>query len=94
MKISVFETGRYRPPQPLPSEWPVPSGAYDWDAGSRAFRDMIERIRHVEALGFDWVSVSEHHYSPRILTPSPMVSAASPWRPAEKPSSKRPKRPT
>ena len=25
----------------------------------------------VEALGFDWVSVSEHHYSPRILTPSP-----------------------
>jgi alkanesulfonate monooxygenase SsuD/methylene tetrahydromethanopterin reductase-like flavin-dependent oxidoreductase (luciferase family) len=36
----------------------------------RAFRGMVERSRHVEELGFDWVSVSEHHYSPRILTPS------------------------
>ena len=26
--------------------------------------------RYAEELGFDWVSVSEHHYSPRILTPS------------------------
>ena len=76
VKVSFFETGRYCPPTPLPSEWPVPSGAYDPDAGARAFRDMIERLRYVEALGFDWISVSEHHYSPRILTPSPMVSAA------------------
>ena len=37
---------------------------------------MVERVQFVEALGFDWVSVSEHHYSPRILTPSPVVSAA------------------
>jgi alkanesulfonate monooxygenase SsuD/methylene tetrahydromethanopterin reductase-like flavin-dependent oxidoreductase (luciferase family) len=37
---------------------------------------MIERLEYVEALGFDWVSVSEHHYSPRILTPAPIVSAA------------------
>src|SRR5256712_12257345 len=37
---------------------------------------MIERLQYVEELGFDWVSVSEHHYSPRILTPSPIVSAA------------------
>jgi hypothetical protein len=26
--------------------------------------------------GFDWVSVSEHHYSPRILTPSLPIAAA------------------
>jgi alkanesulfonate monooxygenase SsuD/methylene tetrahydromethanopterin reductase-like flavin-dependent oxidoreductase (luciferase family) len=25
--------------------------------------------------GFDWVSVSEHHYSPRILTPSLPIAA-------------------
>jgi alkanesulfonate monooxygenase SsuD/methylene tetrahydromethanopterin reductase-like flavin-dependent oxidoreductase (luciferase family) len=37
---------------------------------------MVERLRFVEELGFDWVSVSEHHYSPRILTPNPNVSAA------------------
>src|SRR5262245_22343515 len=76
MKVSFFETGRYRPPGTLPAEWPVPSGAYDRDAGARAYRGMIERLEYVEELGFDWVSVSEHHYSPRILTPSPIVSAA------------------
>ena len=76
MKVSFFETVRYLPPQALPSEWPVASGAYDPEAGARAYRDMLERLAHVEGIGFDWVSVSEHHYSPRILTPSPIVSAA------------------
>src|ERR1041385_4813750 len=76
MKVSFFETGRYVTPPDLPREWPVPSGAYDPEIGARACRAMVERVRLVEELGFDWVSVSEHHYSPRILTPSPLVSAA------------------
>jgi alkanesulfonate monooxygenase SsuD/methylene tetrahydromethanopterin reductase-like flavin-dependent oxidoreductase (luciferase family) len=76
VKVSFFETVRYLPPRALPLEWPVPSGAYDPEAGAAAYRGMIERLRHVEAIGFDWVSVSEHHYSPRILSPSPIVSAA------------------
>jgi alkanesulfonate monooxygenase SsuD/methylene tetrahydromethanopterin reductase-like flavin-dependent oxidoreductase (luciferase family) len=76
MKVSFFETARYRAPGTVPSEWPVPSGTYDPDAGARAYHDMIERLAYVEELGFDWVSVSEHHYSPRILTPAPIVSAS------------------
>jgi alkanesulfonate monooxygenase SsuD/methylene tetrahydromethanopterin reductase-like flavin-dependent oxidoreductase (luciferase family) len=76
MKVSFFETVRYCAPQALPAEWPVPAGAYDRGAGAEAYRGMIERLQYVEELGFDWVSVSEHHYSPRILTPSPIVSAA------------------
>src|SRR6059036_971975 len=76
MKVSFFETARYCAPQALPSEWPVPSGAYDREAGARAYRGMTERLEYVEELGFDWISVSEHHYSPRILTPSPPLSAA------------------
>jgi alkanesulfonate monooxygenase SsuD/methylene tetrahydromethanopterin reductase-like flavin-dependent oxidoreductase (luciferase family) len=76
VKVSFFETGRYRSPRPLPTEWPVPSGMYDPDAGARAYRDMLERLECVEEIGFDWISVSEHHYSPRILSPSPVVSAA------------------
>ncbi len=75
MKVSYFETGRYVPPPDMPREWPVPSGAYAPDVGAAAFRGMLERVKFVEELGFDWVSVSEHHYSPRILTPSPIVSA-------------------
>jgi alkanesulfonate monooxygenase SsuD/methylene tetrahydromethanopterin reductase-like flavin-dependent oxidoreductase (luciferase family) len=76
MKVSYFETARYRAPRPLPAEWPVPPEAYDREAGAQAYRGMIERLRHVEALGFDWISVSEHHYSPQRLTPAPIVSAA------------------
>ena len=76
MKVSFFETARYCSPQALQSEWPVPSGAYDRDAGARAYQGMIERLEYVEELGFDWISVSEHHYSPRILTPAPIVSAS------------------
>jgi alkanesulfonate monooxygenase SsuD/methylene tetrahydromethanopterin reductase-like flavin-dependent oxidoreductase (luciferase family) len=76
MKVSFFETARYRAPQPLPNDWPAASGAYDRGAGADAYQSMVERLRYVEDVGFDWISVSEHHYSPRILTPSPIVAAA------------------
>ena len=75
MKVSYFETGRYGPSADLPREWPVPPAAYDPAVGTEALRGMVERVKFVEALGFDWVSLSEHHYSPRILTPSPVISA-------------------
>jgi len=76
MKVSYFETGRYVPSPDMPREWPVPAGAYDPEIGAEACRAMVERAQFVEELGFDWVSLSEHHYSPRILTPSPVVAAA------------------
>ena len=76
MKISYFETGRYQAPATMPAIWPMPPGAYDQSAGAQLYQDMVERIAFVEQLGFDWFSLSEHHYSPRILTPSPPVAAA------------------
>jgi alkanesulfonate monooxygenase SsuD/methylene tetrahydromethanopterin reductase-like flavin-dependent oxidoreductase (luciferase family) len=76
MQVSYFETGRYQAPADMPAIWPMPAAAYDADEGVRVFRGMIERIALAEKLGFDWVSLSEHHYSPRILTPSPAVAAA------------------
>jgi alkanesulfonate monooxygenase SsuD/methylene tetrahydromethanopterin reductase-like flavin-dependent oxidoreductase (luciferase family) len=76
MKVSFFETGHYRTPRRLPAEWPVPPDAYDREAGEQSYRGMVERLQYIEALGFDWVSVAEHHYSPHRLTPAPIVSAA------------------
>jgi alkanesulfonate monooxygenase SsuD/methylene tetrahydromethanopterin reductase-like flavin-dependent oxidoreductase (luciferase family) len=76
MKVSYFETARYRAPKPLPAQWPVPPDAYDREAGAGSYRGMVERMRLVEELGFDWISVAEHHYSPNRLTPNPVVSAA------------------
>ena len=76
MQASYFETGRYYAPSNLPRQWPMPASAYDREAGLRTFHGMVERSRYAEELGFDWVSVSEHHYSPRILTPSLPIAAA------------------
>ncbi len=76
MKVSYFETGRYRTPESISGVWPMPSGVYDVEAGADVYRGMVERIMLVEQLGFDRVSLSEHHYSPRILTPSPPMAAA------------------
>jgi alkanesulfonate monooxygenase SsuD/methylene tetrahydromethanopterin reductase-like flavin-dependent oxidoreductase (luciferase family) len=76
MKVSYFETARYLAPRKLPAEWPVPPDAYDREAGARSYRGMVERLQFVEELGFDWISVSEHHYSPQRLTPNPVISAA------------------
>jgi len=76
MKVSYFETGRYRAPSHMPAIWPMPAAAYDASEGTRVYQGMIERIALAEKLDFDWISLSEHHYSPRILTPSPQVAAA------------------
>jgi alkanesulfonate monooxygenase SsuD/methylene tetrahydromethanopterin reductase-like flavin-dependent oxidoreductase (luciferase family) len=76
MKVSFFETARYRAPGKLPPEWPVPPAVYDEHAGAEAYAGMVERLQLVERLGFDWLSVSEHHYSPRRLTPAPIVAAS------------------
>src|SRR6266436_201396 len=76
MQVSYFETARYQVPPTMPAEWPVPPAAYDPDAGAQAYQGMVDRMQYVEELGFDWVSVSEHHYSPRILTPNTAVSAS------------------
>jgi alkanesulfonate monooxygenase SsuD/methylene tetrahydromethanopterin reductase-like flavin-dependent oxidoreductase (luciferase family) len=76
MQVSYFETGHYRPPQKLPAGWPLPPAAYDSGAGADAYRGMVERLQLVERLGFDWISVAEHHYSHRRVTPNPAVVAA------------------
>lgn len=72
MKLSSFETARYAPPQQLPAS----PGAYDPETGTQAYLGMVERERLVEELGFNWVSLFEHHYSPRILTPNIVVSGS------------------
>ena len=76
MLVTFFETVRYQLPPEVPREWPTPAANYDPELGAQSYRQMIERLRLVEEMGFDWVSLSEHHYSPRILTPSPILSAA------------------
>jgi alkanesulfonate monooxygenase SsuD/methylene tetrahydromethanopterin reductase-like flavin-dependent oxidoreductase (luciferase family) len=50
--------------------WPAPPDLYDSEVGQRTFDHFLEYAALADQLGFDWISISEHHYSPHILTPS------------------------
>lgn len=76
MKVSYFESVRYVAPQTMPAQWPLPARFYEPEVGEQVFQGVLERLAYIEELGFDWVSVSEHHYSARILSPSPIVMAS------------------
>ncbi len=76
MKMSFFESVRYVANRKMPSQWPLPPGLYEPEVGGQVFEDVLERVAYVAELGFDWVSVSEHHYSARILCPSPIMMAS------------------
>jgi alkanesulfonate monooxygenase SsuD/methylene tetrahydromethanopterin reductase-like flavin-dependent oxidoreductase (luciferase family) len=51
-------------------DWPTPRRFFDPELGQRTFDDFLDFARLADDLGFDWISVSEHHFSPLILTPS------------------------
>jgi alkanesulfonate monooxygenase SsuD/methylene tetrahydromethanopterin reductase-like flavin-dependent oxidoreductase (luciferase family) len=50
--------------------WPAPPELYDSSIGQQTFDHFLEYAALADQLGFDWISISEHHYSPHILTPS------------------------
>jgi alkanesulfonate monooxygenase SsuD/methylene tetrahydromethanopterin reductase-like flavin-dependent oxidoreductase (luciferase family) len=57
--------------------WPVPPEQCDRQASVETLRRSLETIVHAEELGFDWVSLSEHHYAPGLVTPNPAILAAA-----------------
>src|SRR5258708_13709821 len=50
--------------------WPCPPILFDPQVGQRTFDHFLDYAGLADGLGFDWISVSEHHYSPHILAPS------------------------
>ncbi len=61
----------------LPGDWPVAPAYVDPAASERSYREGLAECELAESVGFDWISVSEHHYSGTRLTPSPAVMAAT-----------------
>jgi alkanesulfonate monooxygenase SsuD/methylene tetrahydromethanopterin reductase-like flavin-dependent oxidoreductase (luciferase family) len=57
--------------------WPVPADIYSDEAAAHSFNTAIERFRLADEIGFDWVTVAEHHFSPFSLTPNPMLLAGA-----------------
>ena len=57
--------------------WPVPPRLFDSAIGQRTYDDFLGWSALADELGFDWISVSEHHYAPLIIAPSTGVMAGA-----------------
>jgi len=73
---SLCMTG-YDGPAPGLEVWPARPAYCDRDIARASYEHSLAMARKADALGFDWISVSEHHYAPYILTPNPCLMAAA-----------------
>jgi alkanesulfonate monooxygenase SsuD/methylene tetrahydromethanopterin reductase-like flavin-dependent oxidoreductase (luciferase family) len=77
MKTAFLGLGSYAGPAPPFDVWPAPPAYCDRAIASKSLRQTIALCRRAEELGFDWISVSEHHYAPYMMTPNPLVLAGA-----------------
>src|SRR5690349_6087956 len=57
--------------------WPVWPEMCDREIAATSYKIQLEQFQLADELGFDWISVSEHHYAPGLMTPNPIVMAAA-----------------
>lgn len=77
MKISFLASSSYEGPAPGLEIWPAPPRACDPHIASQSVQRTLELSVHAERVGFDWISVSEHHYAPYMMTPNPLILAGA-----------------
>ena len=77
MQASFLATTTYAGPAPGLAAWPVPPSYCDRKVANQTMQKTLESCRLAEDLGFDWISLSEHHYAPLMLTPNPLVMAGA-----------------
>ena len=57
--------------------WPTPRTVYSDERAQFSLQEALEQFRLADEVGFDWVTLAEHHFGPVGLTPNPMVFAAA-----------------
>ncbi len=57
--------------------WPTPATVYDNATAKISMQAALDQFRLADEVGFDWVTVAEHHYGPIGLTPNPMIFAGA-----------------
>ena len=77
MKASYFACMGYAERHKFPPGWPVPPVHQDSNIAMRSYQEGLAECELAERAGFDWVSLSEHHYSGNRTTPNPAVMAAA-----------------
>lgn len=77
MKVSYLAMTGYEGAAPGIETWPAPPLHCNPIVAADSMARTLDRCALADALGFDWVSVSEHHYAPYMMTPNPMIMAAA-----------------
>jgi alkanesulfonate monooxygenase SsuD/methylene tetrahydromethanopterin reductase-like flavin-dependent oxidoreductase (luciferase family) len=60
-----------------PGGWPAPGHSYSAADAKRSMDGALQQFALADEVGFDWVTVAEHHYGPIGLTPNPMIFAGA-----------------
>ena len=77
MKAALFNRVPYLGPIPG-NVWPVPADdRYSQEVAQASMEACLEQFQLADEVGFDWVTVAEHHYSTFSLSPNPMVLAGA-----------------
>jgi len=76
MKAALFSPIRYHGPS-SGTGWPIAGTTYSSEAAEKSMQSSIAQFRLADEVGFDWVTVAEHHYAPFSLNPNPMVVAGA-----------------
>lgn len=76
MKAALFSRVPYLGPA-RGDTWPVAVDSYASEIAQASMEASLEQFQLADELGFDWVTVAEHHYSPFSLSPNPMVLAGA-----------------
>ncbi len=77
MKTSYLAMTGYDGPAPGFEIWPAPSYHCEPSVAVSSVERTLSLCELAEALGFDGITVAEHHYAPYMMTPNPMVMAAA-----------------
>src|SRR2546428_11573201 len=76
MKAALFSLVPYAGPAGQ-GVWPVPAQPYSAEVAQRSMQAILGQFELADQVGFDWVTVAEHHFAPMSLTPNPMVMAGA-----------------
>ena len=76
MKAAIFTPVPYMGPAPR-GTWPVPTSEFSIDVAEHSMATSLDHFELADQLGFDWVTVAEHHFAPMSLTPNPMIMAGA-----------------
>ena len=77
MKASIISPNTYTEPAAWGRPFPVPRHVFNAETGQRMLADALEQARLADTVGFDFVSVSEHHSTPFMCSPNAAVWAGA-----------------